>query len=264
MLLFRRIRDSESHTYTNNIDDSWLITPEIKSKISIKDSKFIELELSQGRTIENHNSHLTKIGFTNLEVVLDAGCGIGQWSISASYLNSTVKAIDVNKERIEFAKNVADNLDRKNIEFIVGSIENIPFEDESIDAIFCSGVIMFSKYKKTLREFDRILKKGGICYINFNSLGWILYAITQNYWNPLNWYLLLRGLFGFRYLGFMRKKDIENYLGGIGNYAFETSRFSLRFKSTNVTDRISIWNYPIKRFGFTTIWETIGKKSYHE
>jgi predicted SAM-dependent methyltransferase len=49
---------------------------------------------------------------------------------------------------------------------IVGDIHNLPFEDNSIDAIICMNVLEHvEEPQKAVREIYRVLKPGGYCYI---------------------------------------------------------------------------------------------------
>lgn len=90
--------------------------------------------------------------------ILDAGCGI---SPVASGLNSSfcIVGIDTEPKVIEYLKKNK----RLKDEFQTADItKKLPFEDSSFDAVICVEVIEHLKhYESTLKEFKRILKKGG-------------------------------------------------------------------------------------------------------
>lgn len=50
---------------------------------------------------------------------------------------------------------------------IIGDIHNLPFKDESIDAIICKSVLehVYDPHK-AVSEIRRVLKRGGKCFIN--------------------------------------------------------------------------------------------------
>ncbi|MDO8265164.1 MAG: methyltransferase domain-containing protein [Candidatus Parcubacteria bacterium] len=49
---------------------------------------------------------------------------------------------------------------------ILGDIHNLPFEDESVDAIICKQVLQCAlNPNKACEEIYRVLKKGGKCYV---------------------------------------------------------------------------------------------------
>ena len=50
---------------------------------------------------------------------------------------------------------------------IIGDIQNIPLQDESLDCIFCTGALEHVEFpERVVQEMNRVLKKGGIAYID--------------------------------------------------------------------------------------------------
>ena len=63
---------------------------------------------------------------------------------------------------------------------IVGDIHDLPFEDNSVDAIVCIAVLEHvEEPQKAVREMYRVLKPGGYCYI---------YAPFLFYYHPMKGY----------------------------------------------------------------------------
>lgn len=74
----------------------------------------------------------------------------------------TVTGIDMTEEQVEKARNLAVNNGFHNVEFRQGYIENLPFEDESFDAVISNGVINLSAEKgRVFEEVSRVLKPDG-------------------------------------------------------------------------------------------------------
>lgn len=75
--------------------------------------------------------------------VLIAGCGTGIQAIScaATYLNSSVVAIDLSRASLAYAKRKADELMITNLEFIQGDILELPKLDNTFDIVECTGVL---------------------------------------------------------------------------------------------------------------------------
>ena len=102
-------------------------------------------------------SELEKEDYNDL---LDCGCGTGPM-ISLLYENDASKnytGLDITPKMIEVAKN--KNLEGVN--WVVGDCENLPFEENSFDAIICSN--SFHHYPNPQKFFDsakRVLKPGG-------------------------------------------------------------------------------------------------------
>ena len=99
------------------------------------------------------------------EVVLDLGSGAGvDVFLAANKVGPTGKAIgvDMTKEMIDKAKRIATNHGYQNVEFRLGEMENLPVEDEYVDAIISNCVVNLSPDKsKVFREAYRALKPGG-------------------------------------------------------------------------------------------------------
>ena len=128
-----------------------------------------------------YQKRLKNIGFKGFEKVLDAGCGFGQWTNEIACLNKHVTALEQDSLRLEFAKKITQFLGRKNIEFIEGSTEKLNIEDGSYDAIFSYSVVYLTNYQKSLREFHRVLKSGGLLYFSTNGLGWYLHNLLHTH-----------------------------------------------------------------------------------
>jgi arsenite methyltransferase len=99
------------------------------------------------------------------EVVLDLGSGAGvDVFLAANQVGPTgrVIGVDMTKEMVDKAKSIARDHGYHNVEFRLGEIENLPVEDESVDAIISNCVINLSPDKsKVFREAYRVLKLGG-------------------------------------------------------------------------------------------------------
>ena len=133
--------------------------------------------------LEIYRGRLKAIEFVDLENVLDAGCGMGQWTLCLDELNHRVCALDFMENRVEIVRQIMKAASSKNVEIGKQSIEAMDFPDEHFDGIFCYGVLMMTDYRKTIREFYRVLKPGGKVYLSNTGLGWYLYNLITPY-NP--------------------------------------------------------------------------------
>lgn len=87
----------------------------------------------------------------NCNTILDAGCGTGYYINLADYQNLDVIGIDISKHAIKKAAK-----EKGAASFLVASIFNLPFQDETIDAV----INIFAP--KPEKEFLRVLKDGGV------------------------------------------------------------------------------------------------------
>ncbi len=99
------------------------------------------------------------------EVVLDLGSGAGiDVFLVAGKVGPTgrVIGVDMTKEMVEKAKDIAESYGYENVEFRLGEIEELPIGDKSMDVIISNCVINLSPNKsKVFQEAYRVLKYGG-------------------------------------------------------------------------------------------------------
>ncbi len=94
--------------------------------------------------------------------ILDVGCGTGQ---TAAYIAEKYKCkmtcLDNNEMMLEKAKKRFQSR-KLPIETRVGSVENLPFNEESFDMILSESVAAFTDVSKTLPELRRVLQPKGV------------------------------------------------------------------------------------------------------
>jgi ubiquinone/menaquinone biosynthesis C-methylase UbiE len=99
------------------------------------------------------------------ETVLDLGSGGGiDVLLSAKRVGPTGKAygLDMTDEMLALARENQERAGATNVEFLKGSIEEIPLPDASVDVIISNCVINLSADKDSvLRDAFRVLKPGG-------------------------------------------------------------------------------------------------------
>lgn len=108
------------------------------------------------------------VGQNNPKQILDIATGTGDLALMMSSLNpDRIVGLDISEGMLSVGKLKVDkaNLSDK-IEMVVGDSENMPFEDETFDAITVSfGVRNFADLDKGLQEIARVLKKTGVLVI---------------------------------------------------------------------------------------------------
>jgi arsenite methyltransferase len=99
------------------------------------------------------------------ETVLDLGSGGGiDVLLSARRVGPTGKAygLDMTDEMLELARRNQREAGKENVEFLKGTIEDVPLPDDSIDVIISNCVINLSADKPAVfREAARVLRPGG-------------------------------------------------------------------------------------------------------
>ena len=98
--------------------------------------------------------------------ILDVGCGTGRAlrKLAAVVDSGRLAGVDISDKMIEEAVAKASGID--NLEYHVGSADDLPFDDESFD--YVTSMNSFHHYpdqRKALEEMVRVLKNEGSVYI---------------------------------------------------------------------------------------------------
>lgn len=110
-------------------------------------------------------SNLAYLDIAPGEAILDLGCGRGRETIDAANLagpDGKAVGLDITPAMIEQAKNLAANAGVRNIEFVFGDIEELPFSDAAFSAAMSNCVINHAHNKqRAYEEIHRVLLPGG-------------------------------------------------------------------------------------------------------
>jgi ubiquinone/menaquinone biosynthesis C-methylase UbiE len=255
---------NSNELYQKVLTSGWSFSRETFFALSEYEKSFVRNEFTGLRTLDYYSSRVEQVQFTGKENILDAACGMGQWSIALAKKNKFVEGIDLNGGRIEVAKSIAKDNGVQNVNFQVGSIDNLPYSDNTFDVVFCYGSFMFTDMPKTLKEFKRVLKPGGHIYVNANGFGWYLHLIFTLGLLKGNTQLMktaIRMIFGALSGKSSQIMVLPGYLRKLGSENL--------FKTVSISHEggISLQHYPrvepaykIRYFGFIGIWEVIWKK----
>lgn len=105
--------------------------------------------------------------------VLDVACGTGNMSFELATKFKRVYGIDISKGMLNRAKLKLETAKAKNMQigFLYGDGENLPFKDESFDAVTCIlAIAHFSDTERAISEMKRVLKDGGVLVFNLPEL----------------------------------------------------------------------------------------------
>ncbi len=111
----------------------------------------------------SHNMFIQEINPTyKMRInLLDVGCGTGEFvfkMIGHSY-NIRAYGVDISSDMIKIAKS---KLKSDNVEFKIGDVEDLPYEDKKFDVITCSHSFHhYPNQKKAVTEMHRVLKDNG-------------------------------------------------------------------------------------------------------
>jgi len=118
-------------------------------------------------------------GFFGGKDCLDAGCGGGRNAIAMARLGAaTVRGVDLGEAGVADARRRSAGL--RNVEFSQGSIEALPFADNSFDIVWCAGVLMHTgDADEAVAELARVLRPGGLFYALVYATGGLRWPLIK-------------------------------------------------------------------------------------
>ncbi len=103
--------------------------------------------------------------------IADLGCGTGgQTMVLAQHTAGTITGLDLFPQFIERFDRTAAELNLSDrVRGVVGSMDDLPFEPESLDLIWSEGAIYNIGFERGLNEWRKYLKKGGYLAVTESS-----------------------------------------------------------------------------------------------
>lgn len=105
--------------------------------------------------------------------ILDLACGYGRFSIPLAAMGYRVDGIDITPVFIEKAREEAEKK-HLHIEFRVGDMQSLPYEDNSFDSVICmwnafSEIAQNQDQERAIAEIFRVLRRGGLAIIEVRN-----------------------------------------------------------------------------------------------
>lgn len=102
------------------------------------------------------------VGPARVERVLDVATGAGHTAFTVAPYATEVVALDLTREMLATAQQVANERGLQNIRFLQGDAQAIPCEDASFDVVTCrQAPHHFPHIEQAVKEWARVLKAGG-------------------------------------------------------------------------------------------------------
>jgi len=108
-------------------------------------------------------------------LILDMATGTGRSLIALGNRGYNVIGIDITMAMLAIAKKRAEELQIQSISLTQGDAINLPFKDESFDAVVCTRFLHIMPYKTQrffINEMGRVLKPNGLIICEFYSPFW--------------------------------------------------------------------------------------------
>jgi len=148
-----------------------------------KAAELIERSYQTPEIVNQRLRTLAALALANGESVLDAGCGTGlllEQEALAVGPGGRAEGVDYSEAMLAHAHRRCEGLEQVNLQ--QGSIETLPFDEASFDALSCTQTLLYVKdLDKALAGFYRLLRPGGrIAIIETDWSGAIINSLDQS------------------------------------------------------------------------------------
>ena len=87
---------------------------------------------------------------------LDIGCGTGYSAVALSSYCRHVDAIDPSADMLH------ETIPHQKISYLLGSADNMPFPDSSVDVVTFAGSLFYAKSSRLIEELKRVCRQGAV------------------------------------------------------------------------------------------------------
>ena len=137
--------------------------------------------LYRGRSLTRYPIPAFPLGQGGGRSLLDVGCNWGRWTTAAARAGYRVTGIDPKEKAIAAARRVAAQLG-VTAEFVVGDVRQLPFHDDSFDAVFSYSVLQHlskADARAAVAEIGRVLRSGGTALVEMPNARGLLNLVRQ-------------------------------------------------------------------------------------
>ena len=147
--------------------------------ITMSDIQFFDFAAQAGLTkhlggLEATDELIEHCHITENTHILDVGCGVGQTPVYiAKTVGARVTGVDINAMMVQRSQERAQDHGVTQLTmFRVADAQDLPFDDDTFDAVITESVTAFPEDKqRAVNEYTRVTKPGG--YIGLNESTWL-------------------------------------------------------------------------------------------
>lgn len=114
------------------------------------------------------------------QVLLDIGCGSGNWALAAASRFGLVAGCDLGAARLACSRRVRDSLAVRNAYFCYADATALPFESESVDWALVYNVLPYVRgWRRVAPELARVVRPRGRVFVGWVDAGMILFCLAE-------------------------------------------------------------------------------------
>lgn len=217
--------------------------------------------MMSSRTAQRHAAFLMPHLQPGMKV-LDCGCGPGSITLGLAELVAPGEAIgtDLEQTQLDLGRAAATQREITNVRFEVADVYELPFANETFDAVFISAVLgNLREPPRGFRELYRVLKPGGVVGVKeFDHGGDLLYPLEAELVESLDLYYRLRRHYGHdpesgrKVLGFLQQAGFRNVTVKATYETLSGAEVLSQFGGVYATIISEAFAEPLQRLGWVT------------
>ena len=139
-----------------------------------------DFSLSQWQLgLNYYRRRLSDMGFKG-GVLLDVGCGSGNWSMAAASDVRLVIGCDRFGARLSCCRRIRDSLESQNATFLQGDAMALPLQSASVDWCLVYNVLPYvRRWREVVHELARVLRPGGKVFAGWADAGTVLFSLAD-------------------------------------------------------------------------------------
>ena len=174
--------------------------------------------------------------FKRGDLIMEVGCANGPFVFELANRGYNVVGCDISPESIKYAKEYAQKMDIKNVEFVVADADDLSvFKDNTFDGSFSFNTLRYiPNPQKAINEMYRIIKKDKSIVVDFPNVYSPYYYIIKP---------LLRGNFkkftntsSYIYESLITSRNLKHFLLNAGFIKVKATRIS--YPQTQTPDKL--------------------------
>lgn len=150
-----------------------------------------DFSLSQWQLgLDYYRGRLAELGMTG-KVLLDIGCGSGNWAAAAATGFALVVGCDTGATRLACGRHILTQLRMQNAHLCRAEATQLPIASGAVDCALVYNLLPYVKgWRRLLPELARVVKPGGRVFAGWQEAGMMVFCLAEGVLMRRAWRLL--------------------------------------------------------------------------